>query len=75
MDIPLNRSKDNDSFFLLAPAGLFHFCLNDLKRAFGCLGAHQKLGQEYGSLLKALSHPVQSRNHLCIDHFQSLFVL
>ena len=67
MNIPLYRSQDDGSLLLLLLTAGIHLLFDDLKRAFRCLRAHQKLRQEHGAFLKTFSHDIECRDDLAVD--------
>ena len=70
MNISLYRCQDDGPLLLLLLSAGIHLLFDYLKGALCCLCAHQKLRQEHGSLLKALSDHIQCRDDLAVDHIQ-----
>ena len=72
VNITLNSSQNDLTFLLLLLTTGIQLFLDNPKSALCRLRAHQKLRQEHGPLLKALSHYIQCRNDLAVDDLQGI---
>ena len=69
VDIPLHGGQENLGGSAVLSRG--EVLLQHLKSRLGRFRAHEKLGQEEGSLLKPFAHLVQGRHQLPIDDVQN----